>query len=341
MEIAALHSNWVDLIVILMIILYLVSGWRRGFLLGLVDLVGFVASFAFALKTYAFVGQLLVANFQIPQGIGKAVGFLLSGLLIEFVLSMVINLIYKYLHRRYFIALANLERRNILTLFKRLDRFFGFLPAVGEALIFTAFMLTLLIALPIQGAIKKDILSAQIGGALVVRTQSIEKELDQIFGEAVNESLNFLTVNANPQSTEKIDLKFTQTQVEEDPASEEAMLILINKERTKMDLSPLSFSLALRTLARSYAEDMFARGYFSHNDPEGLTPFDRMRKNGIEFYAAGENLALAPNVELAHQGLMNSPGHRANILSADFGQIGIGVIDGGIYGLMFVQEFTN
>ncbi|MCJ7740188.1 CvpA family protein [Candidatus Microgenomates bacterium] len=341
MEISALHGNWVDLIAILMIILYLVGGWRRGFILGLVDLVGFVVSFAFALKTYAFVGQILVANFQIPPGIGKAVGFLFSGLVIEFVLSIVINFIYRYLHRRYFIAWANLERRNILTFLKSLDRFFGFLPAVGEALIFTAFMLTLLIALPIAGVIKKDILSAKIGGALVVRTQNIEKELDQIFGEAVNESLNFLTVNANPQSNEKIDLKFTQTEVKEDLASEEAMLRLINQDRAKIDLSPLSFSLTLRALARSYAEDMFARGYFSHNDPQGQTPFDRMRKSGIEFYAAGENLALAPNVELAHQGLMNSPGHRANILSSDFGQVGIGVIDGGIYGLMFVQEFTN
>jgi uncharacterized protein YkwD len=52
-------------------------------------------------------------------------------------------------------------------------------------------------------------------------------------------------------------------------------------------------------------------------------------------------LAYAASVDLAHNGLMRSPGHRANILSADFGQVGIGVIDGGIYGKMFTQEFTN
>ena len=66
-----------------------------------------------------------------------------------------------------------------------------------------------------------------------------------------------------------------------------------------------------------------------------------MDKAGIHFQAAGENLALAPNINLAHQGLMNSPGHRANILSPDFKKVGIGVIDGGIYGEMFVQEFSN
>jgi uncharacterized protein YkwD len=86
---------------------------------------------------------------------------------------------------------------------------------------------------------------------------------------------------------------------------------------------------------------MLARGYFSHYTPEGLSPFDRMTQAGIAYTSAGENLAFSPNVQLAMQGLMQSPGHRANILSKDYGKVGIGVIDGGIYGEMFVQEFTN
>lgn len=83
------------------------------------------------------------------------------------------------------------------------------------------------------------------------------------------------------------------------------------------------------------------RGYFSHYTPEGLSPFDRMNAAGMSFSFAGENLALAPNVAMAMQGLMNSAGHRANILSPNFGKVGIGVIDGGIYGEMFCQEFTD
>lgn len=55
----------------------------------------------------------------------------------------------------------------------------------------------------------------------------------------------------------------------------------------------------------------------------------------------GENLALSPNVTLAMQGLMGSKGHRANILSTNFGKIGMGVIDGGIIGEVFCQEFTD
>ena len=66
-----------------------------------------------------------------------------------------------------------------------------------------------------------------------------------------------------------------------------------------------------------------------------------MNKANIEFTYAGENLALAPSTPLAMQGLMNSPGHRANILNPNFKKIGIGVIDGGIYGKMYSQEFTD
>ena len=86
---------------------------------------------------------------------------------------------------------------------------------------------------------------------------------------------------------------------------------------------------------------MLQRGYFSHYSPEGFSPFDRMDKAGILYDAAGENLALSPNTDIAMQGLLNSPGHRANILSVSFGRIGIGVIDGGIYGEMFCQEFKD
>ena len=66
-----------------------------------------------------------------------------------------------------------------------------------------------------------------------------------------------------------------------------------------------------------------------------------MQKAGINYQYAGENLALAPSTSLAMQGLMNSPGHRANILSPNFHKVGIGVIDGGIYGEMYTQDFTN
>jgi uncharacterized protein YkwD len=86
---------------------------------------------------------------------------------------------------------------------------------------------------------------------------------------------------------------------------------------------------------------MLQKGYFSHYDDEGKSPFERMDLSAIERKYAGENLAFAPSTDLAMQGLMNSPGHRANILNPNFTKVGIGVMDAGVYGKMFTQEFTD
>lgn len=334
----ALHGNWVDLAIILITLFYILGGWGRGFILGIIDLAGFILSFFASLRLYKTLGGIIIDNFSLPSGIANAVGFLLAGLFTEIIFSTIVSVLYKKIYRK---SLQVIDDKNKLKLFLRAEKFLGIIPAVGEAFIFTAFILTLLISLPVKGNIKRDILRSRIGGYFIPKTQTIEKELNGIFGQAVNESLTFLTVNSNPSSEEKVDLKFTTSDFKVDEAAENVMLNLMNEERGKAGLNHLSVSFALRDLARAYAKDMFVRGYFSHYNPEGQSPFDRMDKAGIKYTAAGENLALAPSVYLAHQGLMNSPGHRANILSADFSKVGIGAIDGGIYGEMFVQEFTN
>ena len=119
------------------------------------------------------------------------------------------------------------------------------------------------------------------------------------------------------------------------------MLELVNGERIAAGLRPLAPDAELAEVARQHSTDMFARGYFAHATPEGRDPFERMRAANIRFDTAGENLALAPTLQIAHTGLMNSPGHRANILQPDFGRVGIGIMDGGIHGLMVTQDFRN
>jgi uncharacterized protein YkwD len=119
------------------------------------------------------------------------------------------------------------------------------------------------------------------------------------------------------------------------------MLDLVNAERVANGLQPLAPDPELTEVARRHSADMFARGYFAHDTPEGRTPFDRMHESNIRFLTAGENLALAPTLSIAHRGLMNSPGHRRNILRPQFGRVGIGIMDGGMRGLMVSQEFRN
>jgi uncharacterized protein YkwD len=66
-----------------------------------------------------------------------------------------------------------------------------------------------------------------------------------------------------------------------------------------------------------------------------------MQAGKVSYLLAGENLALAQTVPIAHRGLMNSPGHRANILRPQFGRLGVGVLDGGRFGLMITENFRN
>jgi uncharacterized protein YkwD len=119
------------------------------------------------------------------------------------------------------------------------------------------------------------------------------------------------------------------------------MFSLVNSERRKMGLLELVWSDELAAVARSHAEDMWRRKYFSHYSPEGDDVGDRLNRANIYYTFAGENLALAPTLLTAHSGLMNSDGHRRNILESQFRKIGIGVIDNEIYGKMFVQVFTD
>lgn len=332
-------GNWVDLSIFVIALLYLWEGWRRGFILGFIDLGGFLLSFVASLRLYSFVGYFLVSQFALTKGIANSLGFLIVGFVVEILLSLLVRISYQYLYP-HFSSYLQKEKDTRPSLFF-VNKLLGCIPALGETCVFTAFLLTLILVLPVSGVVKKDIVNAKIGGFLVSKTQGIERNLNLIFGEAVNETLTFVTINPNLSSDERVNLGFTQTQGVADEAAEYTMLNLVNQERVSRGLPPVSLSFALRDLARTYARDMFLRGYFSHYNPEGESPFDRMNKASVAFLVAGENLALAPNVLIAHQGFMQSPGHRANILSSEFGKLGVGVIDGGIYGEMFVQEFTD
>lgn len=124
-------------------------------------------------------------------------------------------------------------------------------------------------------------------------------------------------------------------------ANEQRMLSLVNSERAKYGLSPLVANLKLTQVARLKAKDMIEKGYFSHTSPTYGSPFDMMRQFGITYRTAGENLAGAPGVDTAHTNLMNSPGHRANILNGSFKEVGIGILSGSQYGMIFVQMFKG
>lgn len=124
-------------------------------------------------------------------------------------------------------------------------------------------------------------------------------------------------------------------------ADEQKALALLNADRAAHGLPPVRANAKLAALAGDYAQDMINRNFFAHNNPEGQTPFDRMRQRGISFGYAGENLAINTSVAGAEQAFMNSPGHRANILNSHYTQVGIGVRYSRSGSVYVVQEFTD
>jgi uncharacterized protein YkwD len=97
----------------------------------------------------------------------------------------------------------------------------------------------------------------------------------------------------------------------------------------------------LTEAARAHSRELLAKGYFAHQNNEGKSPADRVSAAGTRFAVVGENLALAPTVDIAHHGLMKSPGHRENIMSPQYHRVGVGVVDGGLHGKMFTQNFAD
>lgn len=124
--------------------------------------------------------------------------------------------------------------------------------------------------------------------------------------------------------------------------SDQALAVkLMNADRASYGLPALKVNSSLTSLAGDYAQDMINRKFFSHYNPEGKSPFDRMQARGITYKTAGENLAINTSVSAAEKAFMNSSGHKANILNSTYTDVGIGVrynSDGSVY---VVQEFIG
>lgn len=122
-------------------------------------------------------------------------------------------------------------------------------------------------------------------------------------------------------------------------AFEQEVVNLTNAERSKKGLAPLKVDVELSKVAREKSRDMSANKYFDHNSPTYGSPFDMMKKFGISYRTAGENIAMGQRTPTeVVNAWMNSQGHRANILSSNFTHIGVGYDKNGHY---WTQQFIG
>ena len=125
-------------------------------------------------------------------------------------------------------------------------------------------------------------------------------------------------------------------------AYQQEVVNLVNKERAKYGLSPLKSNASLANVATIKSQDMINKNYFSHTSPTYGSPFDMMKQFGISYRTAGENIAMGQKTpsEVVNA-WMNSEGHRANILNANFTEIGIGIAQNSKGQLYWTQMFIG
>jgi uncharacterized protein YkwD/uncharacterized membrane protein required for colicin V production len=328
-------DNWIDIVVVVIVAWNIADGIRRGFVSALFDLIAFVAAVLMALSSYVAVAAWINAQWGLPLLLAQPVGFAAAWI----VTSIVVSVAGHFVGAPFAALLQG----------KSLDLVLSLIPSTAKGLIVSGLLLLVITAIPpiaiglpgteVLGSARESIQSSALATQLLNRTAALDRYARELVGDPISQSLTLLTIH--PNEGERVDLDFKVLNPPIDFEAEARMLALLNAERVKAGLKPLVRDAELEKVARNHSVDMLQRGYFAHETPEGKSPFDRIRDASIQFTIAGENLALAQTVDLAHQGLMDSPGHRANILRPEFGRVGIGAARGDGHGRMFTQNFAN
>ena len=317
--------NLVDIILILIVLLSIYAGYQKGFILGVVDLLLLALGLVFAFWGSGYV----VAFYEKYAGPAGVWTLPLAFIACFFLARMLI----------WAIAMKGLTKLPLRVHHSFPNRLLGAIPGIVNGVIYIVILGSLLLAIPLSDGVAAKTRESAIATATSPYVQWIGNKLAPVFEDAVSRSITHLAVKPNAEKSIALDFTLSNPKVREDLEAE--MLVLVNMERKKEGLPALKADPEMRKVARLHSADMFAKGYFSHTNKEGESPSKRARDENVGFFTAGENLALAPTLKLAHAGLMNSPGHKANILHPAFGRLGIGILDGGRYGLMVTQNFRN
>jgi uncharacterized protein YkwD/uncharacterized membrane protein required for colicin V production len=305
------------------------NGYRSGFIATTYGLATWVIAFAAAV---VFQGPTasLVERFGLLPANARPLAFVLVIVLVEALFSLAghfaLSPIVRSLHRSSSWAMG-------------FDKALGIFPSVARSLFVVGIVLAAAVVSPLPPDFKAAVESSRISRALIERVTALQPQLAALSGQ-FGDSVPVFVTRLGADDTQSLDLP-SDLQLASDPVAERQMLELVNEERTSAGLRALEWDDRLVPVARAHSEEMFKLKYFSHTSPTAGSPFDRLKAAGITYSRAGENLAYAQSVTIAHRGLMESPGHRENILRPEFTRMGIGVVSAGPYGRMFTQLFVT
>lgn len=319
--------NWLDLVILFIIIVGAAAGARRGFLRGALDLALVLIGLLAGAVGYRLAAKLLGRFWETSDVLINVVAFALVALVVQGILSLVIGMTLG--------PAIGLARR--FPIVRGVDELLGIVPGALKAAVLVTMLLLVGMLVPLGATAQKGLSNSGLTPVLVSRAMRVMTWAEGRTGL----NLADFTITTVPRPDEGIELPYRVTDgLVEQPSAEAEMLELVNQERQQRGLAPLQMDPALQAVARAHSREMFELGYFAHHSPVTGSPADRLQAAGIRYAVAGENLAYAPTVAVAHRSLMQSPGHRENILSAEFTRVGIGVIEAPTGAKMFTQEFA-
>lgn len=317
--------NYVDVILSIIIILGIYQGYRRGFIIGVLELFAIAASILAAFYFYQDTANLLAKHLQLQERWVLPFAFLITLLICRLIIGVILFYLIRYLPKS--------MHQN------KLNRYFGLVPGFVRGFFYASLIAMLFLFTNLWAGLTQTTRESYIANTLTQKIEVLDSKIATDISEQVKKSISKLTIE--PESDKTIYLHFKVENPKVNEKMENHLLVLVNQERRKANLPLVARDTAMRVVARKHSLDMFQKGYFSHISLGNTSPFDRIKAHNLTYFTAGENLALAQTVEIAHLGLMNSPGHKANILNPKFGRLGIGIMDGGIYGIMVTQNFRD
>lgn len=320
--------NALDILLIVIVLALTLVGIRRGFLLGAYELLFAALALLLAARLYRPLAEALGGILDARAAVRNVIAFVAIIIVCQLVATISVGRVAQWLR----------SATGYVPGGATFDRLAGIVPGFVQGLL-AATILTLLIGFLPSGTLAGEQLAESRLGLRLYR-ESSNVALQAVDAAGI-QLADFVALTPR-SSGDGYLLPFKVSDgLEVDTEEEQAMLELVNGERAAAGLSPLEADGALTAVGRAHAVEMFNEGYFAHESPVTGSPFDRLDAAGYGYRLAGENLAFAPNVVIAHEGLMNSPGHRANILEPGFGRVGIAAVRSSEHGVMFVQVFAD
>ncbi|MBA2502713.1 MAG: CvpA family protein, partial [Pyrinomonadaceae bacterium] len=240
--------NVIDIVLVLVVLLSVLNGFRRGFVLSALDLLGWLASLFAGLRFYQPVARWLGPRVDLWSEVwDQPIAFLLiaivAGVLIRLLGNALLRRLPKDVHKR------------------RVNRIFGIAPGFVNGVITAGILAALLLAIPLNESLRERARESAGVNRLAVFAERLESALAPVFDDAIAQTLNRLTIR--PESNERVELPYNVANSRPRPALEAEMLELVNEERRAAGLAPLAPDSELTEVARRHSADMWARGYFA------------------------------------------------------------------------------